>query len=423
MTSPEAIALDWFVRARWALGIGGAVLIAAVTLLIDPGLKIVPMLAFAGYVVATNFVFVVARRRLRGEARGLGALLLVDTLALSASLALSGGPENPFTVLFLVYVALASVVLGNRWAWSLAAVTVLCFGLLFVITPAEPSAMGGHVHHTSHHGTSNGYATHLYGMLLAFAITAGIVAYLGTRLTAALGSRDRELAEARARATRSERLASLTTLAAGAAHEMSTPLNTITIVAGELQRRAEELTEGGEIASDAKLILGEVERCRAILDQLGRKRGEGRGEAPVPVDAQVLVDEVRARLPDDQQQRLALRVSPGLPELFVPKRAFISALGNLVDNAFEASGAEERVRLEVEATEDAVLFTVRDQGSGMTAEIRERALEPFFSTKPEGQGMGLGLFLACIVTEELGGRFDLTSGPGRGTTASVEIPR
>jgi two-component system sensor histidine kinase RegB len=423
VTSPEAIALDWFVRVRWALGIGGAVLIGAVTLLTDSGLDVAPMLVFAGYVVVSNLAFVSLRAWADGERRGLGPLLLVDTLALTASLALSGGPENPFTVLFLVYVALASVVLGNRWAWTLAAMTVACFGLLFVFTPAGSGAMshGAHGAHAGHAAHSQ-FSTHLYGMLFAFAVTSGIVAYLGTRLTAALALRDRQLTEARARATRSERLASLTTLAAGAAHEMSTPLATIAVVASELEHRAKELPDGGDLADEARLILAEVGRCRTILDQLGQERGEGRGEAPELITPNALVETVATRLTDDRRERLARDIAPSLPQLSVPKRAFATVLGNLIDNAFEASGANEHVTVSVAPTGGGIRFTVRDEGRGMSEQERERAVEPFFSTKPEGQRMGLGLFLARTVTEELGGSFDLTSTEGRGTTVSVEIP-
>src|SRR6201999_2562972 len=117
-----------------------------------------------------------------------------------------------------------------------------------------------------HHSMQGGQGgepldVHLRGMWVAFAVAAAFIVYFITRVTRALGSREAELARAREIAARSEKLASMATLAAGAAHELATPLSTIAVVARELERA----TDPSALTTDAKLIREQVERCRDIL--------------------------------------------------------------------------------------------------------------------------------------------------------------
>src|SRR5262249_5873196 len=129
-------------------------------------------------------------------------LLCASTVLLTALLMLAGGAQNPFSVLYLVQVTLAAVALGRAWTFGITALSVGCYALLF-------SLPGG-----AHHG--GGFSAHLQGMWLAFTIAAFAIAYLVSGLAAALRRREAELLRTREQAARAERLASLTTLAAGA---------------------------------------------------------------------------------------------------------------------------------------------------------------------------------------------------------------
>ena len=170
------------------------------------------------------------------EPRVFGVVLALDVTLLTALLWLTGGTSNPFTTVYLVYIALAAVTLGSRWTWTIAALSVAGYAILFAITPpADPHAA---------HRPADDLSGHLAGMWVAFLSAAVLIGFFVTRVREALDQRERALAEARRVAAAQERLASLTTLAAGAAHELATPLATIAVASKELMREAEASPTG-----------------------------------------------------------------------------------------------------------------------------------------------------------------------------------
>ena len=224
--------------------------------------------------LVSNLLLAWARRAIAFPRALCGAALTLDTLLLTGLLHATGGASNPFSVLYLVYITLAAVVLGARWTWFLAALSVGCYGLLFAaFVPLE---------HVSH--LAPGMQLHLQGMWVAFCVAAVLTAYFVVQMSTAIEQRDAEMSAMRDRAARSERLASLTTLAAGAAHELGTPLATIAVAARELERsiRALPAVRDAALVEDAALIRSEVDRCRAILEPPGgpggtdARRGPGR---------------------------------------------------------------------------------------------------------------------------------------------------
>jgi two-component system sensor histidine kinase RegB len=217
-------------------------------------------------------------------------------------------------------------------------------------------------------------------------------------------------------------LVSLSTLAAGAAHELATPLATIAVAAHELERDEVAGQPEGHRVEDARLIRAQVERCRAILLQMGESAGQAAGEASEAIDANDLVEHVRAALAPADRDRVEVVVPRDAPSVFAPRGSLTRALTNLLRNALDASEKAELVHCHVEAGAQGLRFVVSDRGVGMTPDVLARAGEPFFSTKPSGSGQGLGLFLAREVAEQLGGALRLESRPGAGTTAILELP-
>jgi two-component system sensor histidine kinase RegB len=264
-------------------------------------------------------------------------------------------------------------------------------------------------------------------MWIAIAVTAELAAYFFVQASNALARREHELEKLRVHAARNERLASLTTLAAGAAHELSTPLATIAIAARELERSAAALTGRGfppavihGLADDARLIRMEVDRCQEILDQMSGRAGGVAPDQSEPVDVRQIVCELRDRLPAEQAARLDIRTHGDLPLVDVPRAGFGQVVASLVKNAFDATPGESPVSVDVRTLHDSVRVVVQDEGAGMPAAVLRRAGEPFYTTKEPGRGLGLGLFLARVFAERCGGTLTLQS--DRGTTAILELP-
>ena len=263
----------------------------------------------------------------------------------------------------------------------------------------------------------------MIGAWVALGVASAFVVHFLLRITGALAERERELTEARGLAARQERLASLATMAAGAAHELSTPLGTVALAAKELERA---LDEGGDpdLAADARLIREQVGRCRSILEQMAQGAGtvgesvDGvHGRASCSTRRSSASARRRRVLPRDPRRRSRRRT------LRLPPRAVSQALRSLVTNAQDASPPTAAVVITARRDDRRSLaITIRDRGAGIPSEVMARIGEPFFTTKAPGRGMGLGLFLARAVIEGVGGSLQIDSAPGGGTEVRVALP-
>ena len=242
------------------------------------------------------------------------------------------------------------------------------------------------------------------------------------RITRELDLRKFQLAAERERQVRTERVEALGTLAAGAAHELASPLSTIAVVAKEIEGRLEREGAREEELEDARLVRDEVARCRRILDRMTFDAGEPAGEELVPCT----VDELLGRTVEHVPGASRVDVETSSPArdrlLFLPAEGLAQALRALVSNALDASLPGQRVWVRASLSESNLVITVEDMGEGMAPEHVSRALDPFFTTKEPGSGMGLGLFLARSVIERLGGDLGVVSSPGQGTTMTVRLP-
>ena len=220
-----------------------------------------------------------------------------------------------------------------------------------------------------------------------------------------------------ARELRAERLATIAALSAGAAHELSTPLSTIAVAASELAR-------AGGASDDARLIREQVDRCKALLQQMADEGGSELHDAPSRITVAELVGAASVRLGEARRIRTEWNeAEDARAELIVPVRATTRALRNLLKNALDASPSDEHVRLRVwRSSGGDFVFEVCDRGPGIAGDVIRRVAEPFFTTKRDGAGMGLGLYLTASVLELLGGHLEIESESGRGTRVLCTLP-
>jgi two-component system sensor histidine kinase RegB len=341
-------------------------------------------------------------------------IFVLDTFCLTAVLMLSGGPTNPFSLLYLVHITLAAMILTQRQTWMLGILASACFALLFWrYRPIPRLGM-------SHHG--EGASLHLIGMWVGFMVASCLVTIFSGKISELLRRHEESLLRMQEELAKRDRLAALVTLAAGAAHELSTPLATIAVASKELERYATQTAPNNSIAEDSRLIRTEVDRCREILLRMSAEGAEPAGEAPEAVTIEELLNSVRSTLALKDQLRI-LAENDVLPvTLMLPKRAVRQALIALIGNACDASTPETAIDVAASRDGDSVRFEVRDSGSGMAPETLGHVGEPFFTTKEPGRGMGLGVFLVRNLAERLGGQLTIESSLGKGTTATLNLP-
>ena len=428
--------LRWTAKLRWTAVAGPLATMALVWAALGVELSWAPMCATIAVTAASN-VFLMAwlkYRRVNGwegqQRRGtwlLRGLLTLDTFALTGLLYASGGPTNPFSVFFLLNVALAATVLEGRWAWGLYGLAVACYAGLFVEhTPLPCLACstrnpGGDWLVPRASGTE-AVDLHLRGMLVALAMAGAVIVYFIRRVTASRERLEAELRRAHERKERLNKVEAMATLAAGAAHELGTPLATIAVATRELEVHLQSYSAPAAAVDDARLIGREVARCRRILDGMASASGGARGEEFARITVGQMLDAALAELPG--AHRIHKDISKGVGERIcrVPQQALSQALRALIQNAVNASPPGKPVRIEVCGSPGMVCIRIIDRGSGMTAEVLERVGEPLFTTKEPGSGMGLGVYLARRVLTWLNGSLDYKHTVGGGITTKVRVP-
>lgn len=377
------------------------------------------------------------------EARHAGRDLLYDVALLTALLALTGGANNPFTMLYFVPITLATLV-SRSWT-SLVALSSVCgFAVLVAVSTwtmslaASGQQVADHAAHHAHHaaehvhqaaelGALGHFWRHLVGMGVALAVAGSLVTYFVHKIAGVLTTQRDELELLRRQAREDRYAASLGALSAGAAHELGTPLGTIQLLAGEL-----ELMDDRERREAAVLMRKELERCKDILH--GMKNPELSAhvlEDPTPWALSELAEDVASWvLPGGARVEVAsadVRADAGVDVgsdrfCYQPRAVLQQIVRELMTNAQRAVVGDRTpsVRVEIATRAGELCVVVQDDGCGMDARDLASAFEPFFSTRKGGRG--LGLFLARLHARQLGGSLELVSEPSRGTVAELRLP-
>ena len=337
------------------------------------------------------------------------AQLCADLVMLTALLAFSGGPANPFTSLYLPPVAIAAAILPARQAWVVACLSVIAYSMLWLVS--VPLTV---------EDVDRATQMHLTGMWLTFAASSLIIAGFVTRMTASLRERERQLAAAREHALRDERIVALGNLAAGAAHQLGTPLATMAVLAGEL---AEDPATPTSQHNDLKLLREQISACKNIISGLTANAGVQRAEAGGAIAIDRWIEKLVAYWRSMRPQAAPRLSVPGSTDLAPPPRIFgeatvEQALLSLLNNAADASPAD--IDIVVHWTRERMQMEILDRGPGFDAALLQHAGRKFFSTRPEGAG--IGLFLAHAAISHHGGSISIEARSSGGTLVRVDLP-
>jgi two-component system sensor histidine kinase RegB len=427
-------AIPWLVVLRWAAVLGQLACIGAAKFVFHWPLRWEPLLLIVFAVAVSNAVLQRQRPHSRkGVESVVGSVLLFDTVALTGLLFFSAGVFNPFTVMYLVHITLSAVVLPSRWTWGIAVLSMACFAALFQWTPDSIASheMHGLQEHEAHHGRdASPFSAHLLGMWFAFCIAAALISVFVHHIKRALADQQSQLDALREAAGKAQHLASLTTLVAGAAHELGTPLGTISLAATEMKRHLTTRAEMGDrlaLRQDAELIVEQTARCRAIIDRMAYRAGQDFGAMPEWVAVGEIVEWLQARFPSTRVQWWSefSDQTDDHAHIHVARTPLLQSLSSLVTNALDATehmpAERSVVQVRIASQQDSLVFEVRDEGEGMNDETLRQSMVPFFTTKEPGRGLGLGLFLVQTFAEQSSAAFTLDSHPGRGTVARLVL--
>lgn len=413
------VRLDTLVRLRWLAIIGQTTAVLGVYFGLDFDL---PIWATLAVIALSAWLNVALRLRFhmtqRLEPDRAAWLLAFDTAELAVLLFLTGGLQNPFALLFLGPVLLSATALPPRYTVLIGGFAIACATVLvFVHYPLpwdedDPLKLP---------------PIYMMGVWLSLLLAIGFIGVYAWQIT----EESRQLADALASTelvlAREQHLSQLDGLAAAAAHELGTPLSTISVIAKELENAIAPEAPHGD---DVRLLREQATRCRDILAKLTELSSSGE-----PFDRMPLTTLIEEVVEPHRNFGVAIGVSvppnSGPAPVVARNPAILYGLGNLVENAVDF--ARERVVVDTAWNEDAVKVTISDDGPGFAPEIMGRIGEPYVTsrrdklddTDDEPKGLGLGFFIAKTLLERSGATltFENRASPARGAVVNLHWNR
>ena len=411
--------IDTLVRLRWLAVCGQLAAVLATRYALG-----FPMPVFACLAVVFTSVWVNLGLRLRFHHndrladRPAAALMAYDLLQLALLLYLTGGLENPFSMLFLAPLMIAAVSLSAIATAALTLLVIICATTLTFDHRPVPWYPGETLHLPVLYRIGF-WSSIVLGASFAAAY-AWRVAEESRRLADALAATELVLA-------REQHLTQLDGLAAAAAHELGTPLATIKLVARDLQK---QFPAEGAIGEDLSLLVGEAERCRKILGTLTSLNTSEASDFIGHLTLSHLIEEVVQPQRDFGVDITVVKEGGGAEPTCARNPGVLYGLGNLVENAIDFAAAS--VRITARWTDAVTVLVIEDDGPGFAANVVASLGEPYLTTRgnrkakgDENAGRGLGLFIAKTLLERSGAKVTTANAPspGKGARVTVLWPR
>ncbi|WP_395696707.1 ActS/PrrB/RegB family redox-sensitive histidine kinase [Methylocella sp.] len=406
--------VDTLVRLRW-LALSGQ---AAAVLFTAFGLGFSLPLASCLAIIALSAILNVALRVRYGRVDRLNekpaaAVLAYDIAQLTALLFLTGGMENPFSMLFLAPIMVSAMSLSGKTTAALTTFAILAATFLTLDhypLPWRP----GETFTLPFVYSAGVWVAHVVSAAF-IAVYAWLVALEMSELADALNATELVLA-------REQHLTQLDGLAAAAAHELGTPLATITLIVKDLERQA---PSGSVLADDVAVLSQEVARCRGILGKL-TSLGDDEGNVLDEMTMTVMLEEVVAPQRDFGVNISIRTAGEGREPVLRRNPGVLYGLGNLIENAIDFAAAEVRIQASWDAWNARIV--IEDDGPGFSPEVASRIGAPYVTTKTDrraktedGSGLGLGLFIAKTLLERSGATVVAQNAPPPETGARISV--
>ncbi|RBA24336.1 ATP-binding protein [Herminiimonas fonticola] len=403
--------MQQLIQLRWIAVVGQITTIAVVTLIFGIDLPVRHMLEVLVCLVAFNIA-----SHLRWHERPyvsnneLFLAMLVDVGILTAQLYLSGGTTNPFIFLYLLQVILSAMLLEAWSTWSIVAITSICLvGLTLFSSPLT----------LSYDHELRFFSLYVQGMLICFTLNGILLAFFMTRISRNLRAGDARLAEFRKRALEEEHIVRMGLLASGAAHELGTPLATLSVILGDWKHMP-EFTNNKVLLEEIIEMETQLQRCKSIVSSILLSAGEARGESSVKTTLSTFLDDLATDWRSSRPVVLfeySNRIAHDVPVVF--DSVLKQMICNVLDNAFEAS--PQFVSLDVSRQGDTLTLRITDKGPGFAPAMLAQIGKPYQSSKGR-PGSGLGLFLVVNVARKLGGTVNASNREEGGALVELTLP-
>ena len=382
---------------------------------LDYSLEYTPIISVMGFILVINaWVFFRLLHQSIVSDQEFLLHLLFDVLSLSVLLYFGGGASNPFVSFFLVPITISAAILPWTYTWAVAGISLACYTFLLFFYRPLSILMPEDMNMSSMGGLPN---LHIIGMWCNFIVSAVLITYFVVKMAAEIRSQDIKLNDYREDNMRNEQILAVATQAAGTAHELGTPLNTMTILVREM---ADDYQENPALAKDIATLEMQLASCKKSLQEMVKRadlRNAGMArQSAIPVFIEQILEQWSLMRPEVRlnQKYIAANESPQIHVDSTLQQAIV----NILNNAADAS--PEEIDLVVDWNTENWTLLIRDYGKGVDEEMMAYLGSKIVSNKEKGMGVGMILSQASI--ERMGGEVSISSHPEQGTLTQIRLP-